>query len=210
MFRVLFVVAVLCQLFGCSPLYQVREINPETGLYPASVEFQKDNADIYKPFDKIDDVGFVYLVTNSGNEDQKYEDLHRATLADLGFERIINRDELSALIIGADLTSEVLSLSDIVSLNRASQILGPFLVVESFYYIVAGAVNELEFRVSYPTDGKTYFKFQDQRTIWLSHGDELVYPTQNLFKQWVDDSREMSASKVDEEEPKQEKPQRGI
>lgn len=193
-FRVLVIISIFATA-GCTN-YKVREIDPSTGYYPAFTKVSREDIKVSIPFERINDVEFIYLRPYAYNNETEYEAFFRRTLRDMGFGKVINEAEFANLIISADLSNTILSITDIVSLNRAARIFGQFLIIETSIQPVGSSSHfHQELTVSDPVSGKKLFQIERKRHNFLDFDSEVAYPVQNTLKEWVDRSRNMFPEK---------------
>ena len=120
---------------------------------------------------------------------ENYEKLLRKSFLDMGFSKVLNSEQFSSLIIDSGLSREIPSISDKVSLHRASQVLGKFLIFDFTIYNTGYSWFRQKLLVSDAFTSDTLLEFNRHKILWSDYDAELVYPLQNLIKRWVDDSR---------------------
>ncbi len=183
---------------GCSTPFVDRDLDPATGLYVGVSLVDPDDIRISTPFARIDEVQFVFLRTARGVREIDLEDFFRRRLADYGFSQVLNEAEFTQKIISTNLQKSISRLTDSMSLARAAEAFGPFLIVETTERVVQHASTHVQtLRVTDPISRAVLLDIYREKVNWLGYDDAIAYPLQNALKSWIDASRAMSEAALD-------------
>jgi hypothetical protein len=183
----------LVMLTGCKT-FSPRPIDPVTNLYKTSHQVSQDDIKEFINYHELHNVKFIYL--RAGSNKDEYEAFMRRSLNEMGFDDILNQREFTKLIIKSNNTATIPSVTDLVSLHRASKVFGQFLIVETYLYkIDAYPTYQFEIDVIDPVTGETLFRLDRKKAALWDFDEEVVFPGINALKKWVDIAKTNSPSK---------------
>ena len=196
-------IVLLAFLSGCGPAFKLNPPSEETGFYPTSSNVEAKDIQTYLPFSKIDKVKFIFFKGTYSLNDKIFENFMRTALVNIGFENILNEEELSKLIISNNLSDSLPSISDLVSLNRLSHITGQFLYMKANLSMPAECWFRFDISIIDPLSGEKLLDVSRLELNDLDLDKEVNYPILNLLINWKKDSLKTVSEDISEESFKQ-------
>lgn len=189
--------AVACA--ACGPSYQVARPDSSTGMLPTSVEVKPDEIKVFSPMPGINNIKFVLLRTSSnGNHTDPYGEFMKSSIAELGFPKIMTRDELVKIVLSSDLRDSVGNVTDPIALAKINDAIGPFIIVDAVQDFLGRAWFETRVRIVDPANADVLLEIHRVRNNWASLDREVNYPVLNVLKRWLEDSRSLLPAQAPE------------
>lgn len=191
----LITIGVLCLIASGCGTYKPVKIDSKTGLYGTSTELEKSAIRKYETSVDPNSFKFVYLNANSNVFSKRFEFFIRDALADLGITRVVNQEELIALVKSHPKLHGINSVTDPLSIQKISEIVGPILLVD-FESIWDGDVSRyVTLRVSDASNERVLLHVEQNKFIWMEVDPEAHYPVLNALRQWFKASSNQGQSK---------------
>ncbi len=157
--------------------------NYHTSPTPTMTNMIKD-----EPYKNISRVNFVVINTDSTVEPARYKELVKYSLNSLGFKEIIDKEEFAHRIIEKGIP--VSSSSDLVSLRKIADVLGPFLVIDSSMMQSGSAGYWIStIRITDPETSSILLEAERRGMTLIDADKEYTYPIMNVLRSWYLKSR---------------------
>lgn len=184
MIRSLFGLILIFSLVGCGTLKPIQP-DPKTGLFPTTTEVAPSDIQIAEPF-KPAYLKMAYVNVDVPNPNMAFVNYFMTSLKNMGiFEKVLNKDDLQAIIIQNQLQDKVTNVSDLIGLNALSKQIGDFIIIKPNAQWKQGYDYEGAMTVIDAGTGKTVFK-SDITAFNFSGLDMPLYrPLLNSFVLWT-------------------------
>lgn len=204
--RVFIELLVVALLTGCSATFVPRPLN-EAGFFPTKKKIPPTAVRLVSPFsDKYKNL--VYIASGSWHyptthylpyhpysfwpyktlaDDfgaMPYEDFFIAMIKKMGvFANVAKKSDLELLVIKRNISNTVTNLSELDSLNRLQQEIGPFLILDSHIESRTSFEYFAEIKATDPQTGELILLLQNN--VYSSSDEELIFPLLNALLQWI-------------------------
>lgn len=169
-------------LGGCSSSGQIRQLN-NSGIFPASAQMAPSEVKVAKAFDgKYKQMAYLLVNTETESRDTKF--LVRLVKDSGVFQKTIEIPDMERLIIERQLQGQVSGTTDLISLSKVQQKIGPFLIVEPVVEWSGGYNHTATIKAIDPASGETVLHLEKTAFNWSGLDDPLTYPVMNAFLQW--------------------------
>ena len=136
------------------------------------------------PYAGIERVQFVLLLTSSNNDPIGYRRFVENSLRSMGFPAVLDEAAYARRILAADSARTVTASLDLVSLKRATDLLGPFLVMD-LRLRFTDVLWRHSVEVVDPERSETLLAASFDRVPLRGLEHDMTYPAMNLIRDWT-------------------------
>lgn len=169
-------------LAGCSSSGQVRQLN-SSGVFPAGAQVAQREVKVAKPF-SAKYKQMAYLMVNEEVENPNTKFMIKLIKNSGVFQKTVDIPEMERLIVERNLQGLVSGATDLISLNKLQQQIGPFVIVEPVVDWAGGYNHTAIIKIVDPATGETVLHLEKTAFNWDGLDDPLTYPVMNAFLQW--------------------------
>ncbi len=127
----------------------------------------------------------AYLMVNEDVENKNTKFLTKLVKESGVFHKTIDIPDMERLIVARQLQSTVTGATDLISLSKIQQQIGPFLILEPVVEWVGGYNHTAIIRAVDPVTGETVLHLEKTAFNWSGLDDPAIYPVMNGFLQWA-------------------------
>jgi hypothetical protein len=174
-------------LSACAAPYQYKQSLPDLQQDEIYTPFRVSPAEAAynTPYPDIASVRFVMLLTDSNVDKPGYEHLMRTGLLSVGFKEVLDEAEGTARLQAIGVSAAAARSMDAESIRRATELLGPFLIVDSRTYRRGSNNWYSSLTVVDPASTRVLLRHELVGFGATSGVEaELIYPMLNLLNTW--------------------------
>ncbi len=169
---------------GCGTSLRVIKVNPETKLFPTMIKVDQDDIIVREMIDLNKYTSLLLVRVNT--KYSLYQDFFQQSVKNLTiFDTVFNKVQFEQALIEKGLTGEVVNISDLIGLHRASKYYGKFLIADLQTNIIGRHYYLGETKVLNPENGKIIFHVKKKAFNWDGLDQPLYYPMFNELAMWV-------------------------
>lgn len=181
------VIIVLAAMVASCAVYKVPDVDLTQERYPG-LKLSDKYIYVNKPYDDIEHVPFVVLRAWS-NDSPKYAVFVEESLKKMGFQHVLSESDFALRLIAADPEGSLRENYDLVSLHRAYEKIGRFLVIKASLEHLGSYWFSTEIEVVDPKSTQVLFKVYKHGANMLNLDTEFNYPAINALNEWYKASK---------------------
>ena len=185
-------VTFLCTILGaCATSFKIVEPDQTTGMYKSRGVVNDSQLIEYKTFPKLSESKYVYLKAKSDFQNAKFQNYMDKFVKSLGFDMVMNEENLSIYVVEKGLTEQVTSVSDFIGLSRLAKIDGQFIYIDTSINSLNSSgccVFVFNFKVYDRVSRVKYLDISRRNLSKVNFDKEIIYPVLNKVKEWKIDS----------------------
>ena len=168
---------------GCSSTLKPPVLNTETGFFNKKTALSEDDVKVQEPFQRDKYLEQLYVKTDA--KDEEYNTFFYEAFAAMDiFGKIVDEEQLAAIVLERNLADKVPSISDLVGLHNLAAHIGPFLIVEPYAAHEGGYNYSARLVAIDPETGRTVLEIHNDAVNWAGLDKPLFYPLFNAFLEW--------------------------
>lgn len=175
---------------ACTTTFKAAATDPNTGRYNlgADAAIPASEITVRRPF-PVDTASRMIFVRSNLNSVDTYDAYFEQSLENIGyFGQVLRKDEFERMLVHDGHSNEVQTVDGFAGLARASQVYGPFLVVDFDVEAGAGYQVRVKMQVYNAANAEELLHVEHQVTNWAGLDSVLFQPTFNVLADWLDEN----------------------
>ncbi len=172
--------ALLAGLASACSTYAPITLDAKSGQYNTTTQLDAGATRVWETGTQPAQFRVVLLNTQTNVYPLRFEFFVRSVLSDLGVRRVLNADEMAALLADRGLGRKV----DADSLRKLSEAGLPVLVVDMQSRWDGDVRRHVTLKATDARNGKTLLWIDHPRTVWMEVDGEAHLPVFNALRKW--------------------------
>ncbi|MCF7822162.1 MAG: hypothetical protein K9M17_06965 [Mariprofundaceae bacterium] len=141
-------------------------------------------------------IRFVYLETKTTFYPGRFDFYVRKNLSKMGLKVVLNKEELTALILNNPELSNLSSINDPVSQSRLSTLIGPILKIRVTLGLPNGANRSVSVEITDLSSGRRLLELSHNTLVWANFETEVFFPVFKVMNEWLNEVRALRGSEA--------------